>query len=113
MVETINRGQIMLIQTKYTANDIITISLMSGQEVLGKFTSEDDTNIVLHEPLVIAFGQQGAAFQTFTVSGDASGDVSFRQDKIVSILKTNNETTEAYKSATSSIVLPKKSGLIV
>lgn len=103
----------MLIKTTYTANDIVTIALMSGQEVLGKFTSEDDTTIVLNQPLTIAFGQQGAAFQTFTVSGDASGDVAFRQDKIVSVLKTNNETTEAYKSATSSIVLPEKQGLIV
>lgn len=102
----------MLVETKYKADDIVTISLISGQEVLGKFVSEDDDNIVLVQPLTIAMGPQGAAFQPFTITGESSGSVWFKSNKLVSVLKTNNDTVEAYRQATSSLVLPEKSGLI-
>ena len=102
----------MLVETKYKQNDIITIALISGQEVLGKLISEDDTSIVIRRPLTIAFGPQGAAFQPFTMTGDSEGEVSFMKDKVVAVLKTNKETTEGYRAATSGLVVPEKGGLI-
>lgn len=102
----------MLVDAKYKADDIVTISLISGQEVLGKFVSEDDSNISLARPLTIAMGPQGAAFQPFTITGESSGSVSFRTDKLVAVLKTNSDTVDAYQQATSSLVLPEKGGLI-
>lgn len=50
----------MLVQAKYKVNDIVTISLMSGQEALGKLISENSDAIVLSRPLTIAIGPQGA-----------------------------------------------------
>ena len=101
----------MLVETKYKVNDIVTIALISGQEVLGKLEKDNDDIIVLSRPLTIAFSQQGAAFQPFTMTGDSEGEVSFMKDKVVAILKTNKETTDGYRQATSGIVLPD-SGLV-
>ncbi len=102
----------MLVQSKYKVNDIVTISLMSGQEALGKLISENSDAIVLSRPLTIAIGPQGAAFQPFTITGDAEGEVSFKADKVVAVLKTNKETTDAYRAATSGLVVPDTPGLI-
>ena len=102
----------MLVEKAYKVNDIITVSLISGQEVLGKLVSEDDNVVVIQRPLTVAFGPQGAAFQPFTVTGDSEGKVSFSAAKIVATLKTNKETTEAYRAATSGLVVPEKGGLI-
>lgn len=102
----------MLIEKSYKLNDIVTLALASGQEALGKLVREDDTSIVLSRPLTIAFGPQGAAFQPFTMTGDSEGEVAFIKDKVVAILKTNNETTNGYRQATSGIVVPEKGGLI-
>lgn len=102
----------MLIEKSYKLNDIVTLALASGQEVLGKLVKEDDSSIVLTRPLTIAFGPQGAAFQPFTMTGDSEGEVSFIKDKVVAILKTNRETTEGYRAATSGLVVPEKGGLI-
>ena len=101
----------MLVEKKYKTNDIVTIALTSGQEALGKLVSENDTSITLTRPLTIAFGPQGAAFQPFTITGDSEGEVTFMKDKVVAILKTNKETTEGYRQATSSIIAPEQ-GLI-
>ena len=102
----------MLVKTQYKVNDIITIALISGQEVLGKLVSDTDNAIVITRPLTIAFSQQGAAFQPFTMTGDSEGEVSFMKDKVVAILKTNKETSESYRAATSGLVVPEKGGLI-
>lgn len=101
----------MLIEKTYKLNDIVTIALASGQEALGKLVKEDDNTVVLTRPLTIAFGPQGAAFQPFTMTGDSEGEVSFMKDKVVAILKTNKETTDGYRQATSGLVVPE-SGLI-
>ena len=101
----------MLVEKAYKVNDIVTIALASGQEALGKLVKEDDNTIVLTRPLTIAFGPQGAAFQPFTMTGDSEGEVSFMKDKVVAILKTNKETTDGYRQATSGLVVPE-GGLI-
>lgn len=102
----------MLVEKAYKVNDIVTIALASGQEALGKLVKEDDNTVVLTRPLTIAFGPQGAAFQPFTMTGDSEGEVSFMKDKVVAILKTNKETTDGYRQATSGLVVPETSGLI-
>ena len=101
----------MLVEKAYKVNDIVTIALASGQEALGKLAKEDDNTVVLTRPLTIAFGPQGAAFQPFTMTGDSEGEVSFMKDKVVAILKTNKETTDGYRQATSGLVVPE-GGLI-
>jgi|TARA_R110001606_G_scaffold90835_2_gene202999 hypothetical protein len=103
----------MLIETKYKVNDIVTIALPGGQEVLGKLTNETETHITLTRPLTIAFSQQGVTFQSFTVTGASEGEVNIYRDKIIAMMKTNDDTTQGYRAATSGLVVPEKTGLIV
>ncbi len=96
----------------YNSGDIVTVYLQTGQEILGKFVSEDDTSTVLTKPLTVAIGPKGAAFQTFTVTGDSENNVSFKTGKIISVLKTNEATSSSYIEATSGIIVPPKGGLV-
>ena len=96
----------------YNSGDIVTVYLQTGQEILGKFVSEDDTSTVLTKPLTVAIGPKGAAFQTFTVTGDSENNVSFKTGKIISVLKTNEATSSSYIEATSGIIVPAKGGLV-
>ncbi len=102
----------MLKEKTYNSGDIVTVYLQTGQEILGKFVSEDDTSTVLTKPLTVAIGPQGAAFQTFTVTGDSEKNVSFKTGKIISVLKTNEATSSSYIEATSGIIVPAKGGLV-
>jgi len=92
--------------------DIVTVYLQTGQEILGKLDSEDDNYIVITKPLTIAMGPKGAAFQTFTVTGDSEKEVHFKSNKIISVLKTRKDTADSYTQATSTIITPDKGGLI-
>ena len=102
----------MLKEKTYNSGDIVTVYLQSGQEIWGKFVSEDDSSTVLTKPLTLAIGPQGAAFQTFTVTGDSEKNVSFKTGKIISVLKTNEATSSSYIEATSGIIVPPKGGIV-
>lgn len=103
----------MLVQAKYKKDDIVTIALPGGQEVLGKLVSETDTHVTLQRPLTISFSQQGVSFQAFTVTGESEGEVDIMRDKVIAMMQTNADTCKSYRSATSSIVVPEKKGLII
>ena len=92
--------------------DIVTIYLQTGQEILGKLDSEDDNYIVITKPLTIAMGPKGAAFQTFTVTGDSENNVYFKQGKVITMLKTRKDTADSYTEATSTIITPGKGGIL-
>ncbi len=102
----------MLVEPKFKENDIVTIALPGGQEVLGKLVKEDVTNIVIGRPLTIAFSQQGVTFQAFTVTGASEGEVTINRHHIVAMMKTNDDTAQSYRAATSGLVVPETTGLI-
>ena len=102
----------MLKENKYEKGDIVTLYLQTGQEILGKLDEENGSYIVITKPLTIAMGPKGAMFQTFTVTGDSENNVYFKQDKVISMLKTRKETTDAYTQATSTIITPDKGGIV-
>jgi|TARA_B110000438_G_C15736288_1_gene616488 hypothetical protein len=92
--------------------DIVTVYLQTGQEILGKLDSEDDNYIVITKPLTIAMGPKGAAFQTFTVTGDSENNVYFKQGKVITMLKTRKDTADSYTEATSTIITSGKGGIL-
>ena len=75
----------MLKQKRYEENDIVTVVLTGGQELLGKFVSESGDYFIIKKPLTLMYGQK-ISFQPFTVTGDSEGEVVLHRDKIVSIL---------------------------
>ena len=92
--------------------DIVTVYLQTGQEILGKLDSEDDNYIVITKPLTIAMGPKGAAFQTFTVTGDSENNVYFKHGKVITMLKTRKDTADSYTEATSTIITSGKGGIL-
>ena len=102
----------MLKEKTYDSGDIVTLFLQTGQEILGKFVSEDDSSTVVCKPLTVAIGQKGAVFQTFTVTGDSENNVHFKQGKVISMLKTRKDTADSYTQATSTIITPDKGEIL-
>jgi len=49
----------LLEKLSYSENDIVTLKLISGEEVIGKFISEDSQAVTLDKPLTLAMSQKG------------------------------------------------------
>jgi hypothetical protein len=103
----------MIIETKHKQNDTITVALINGQELIGKFINQDGLKLTIKKPLTLAVGPQGAAFQPFTMTGNSDGEVNVHISSVVAIMSARSEIATAYGAATSGLVVPEKSGLIL
>ena len=108
----------MLIAKAPTEQDVVTIRLVSGEEIVGRISGETDTQITLTKPISIGIqmvGQNQAqlAFSPFMASVDDSGSLTFNKASLVTLpAKTREDVKTSYLKATSSLELPSKPGLI-
>lgn len=102
----------MLKEKKYKANDVVSVVLTTGQELIANLISEDMTTTTIKQPLSLVVDPQGnAGFQPFSMTGDSDGEVEIKNQQIISILKTRKEISSAYNTTTGGLVVPEQ-GLI-
>jgi len=109
----------MLIENKTLAqNDVATLRLITGEEVIGKVVSVNDKEIVITRPVVIQMqmlsqSQAGLGFVPFVVSIDEGDKFLFTFDKLICApLKTRKDVATNYLQATSKIAIPANGGII-
>lgn len=103
----------MILEKKYKLNDTVTVSLINGQELIGRYVKDDMRSVVIKKPLTLVIGPQGAAFQPFTMTGNSDAEVDILLTAVVSVLQSRGEIATAYGAATSGLVVPESSGLIL
>ena len=100
----------MLIKKPAAVGDVVTFRISSGEEVIGKWMSDDGDSIVIDKPISITLqmhqsGQAGLSFVPFMLSFDDSGKLTFYKNNIVTApVVTRKDVATNYISATSSIV---------
>lgn len=105
---------------KYKANDVVTVKLVSGEEVIGYYVGEDAEGITLRKPVVpVPTGQQSMGLAPFVMSSDylSGGDAEIRFNKptVITTVKTNKQFGDAYTQQVSGLNMSaaKSPGLIV
>jgi len=101
-----------MLQTKIKTNDVVTIKLVSGEEVIGRFVQEDTTSITLRKPVVpVPAGQQSMGLAPFVMScdylhSDTNNEIKFNKDTmIISPMLTNKQFADAYLQQTGGLDL--------
>jgi hypothetical protein len=94
-------------------NKIVTIKLVTGEEIIAKIFDHNENKIIVQKPLVIMMSPQGLAFATFVPTMDHSNNVEIDKNNIIVIGPTNDKVAKEYSNATSPIKTPPKSSLIV
>jgi len=94
-------------------NKIVTIKLVTGEEIVGKIKLSDSGVIVLDKPVVIMMSPQGLALGSFVPTMDHRDGVAIEAKDIVTLGPSLDTVATEYTNATSSIKTPPKSSLIV
>ena len=94
----------MLIETPYKKDDIVTIKLMSGEELVGKFEKEDDKQIQLHYPLTLIATEKGIGLQQFLFTAEVNRSYTVKHTAISLCVPTAKQFAEAYEKQTSPII---------
>ena len=102
----------MLIEKTYKINDIVTIKLKSGEELVGKLEAEDDKDIKVHMPLTLVASEKGIGLQQFLFTADITKSYTIKHEAITLIAPTKSEFAEGYTKQSSSIITPQKPSII-
>lgn len=110
-----------MLTEKKNRNDVVTVKLVSGEEVIGYFFEEDSESITVRKPLVpVPAGDNSMMLAPFVMSGGSSVDtnltVKLNKQTVVTVLDTNQQFVNNYTSLVSKMDLgdagSQKSGLI-
>lgn len=98
---------------KFLPGDIVTIKLISGEELLAKIERVDQEGYEVRKPLVMnlvqvpgSATQAGVVFVPFLISSDEKEPVYLEKRNIVAIAKPNKEAQRGYVKNTTGLDLP-------
>jgi hypothetical protein len=87
----------MLQTTNYKQNDVITLKLVTGEEVIGLFIESSGFHIKLKRPVSLVAMEKGVGFAPFAMSADpAVNEFIFKIGSIITDFKTSNEYAVEY-----------------
>jgi hypothetical protein len=107
----------MLIQKALQENEVVTVKLTSGEELVTRYKSDAGDSYIVTKPLALSVmqdpqtGNQGIGFVPFTISADTDNDVRIPKTSVMLIAKSKKEAAAGYIKQTSSLTVPA-AGLI-
>jgi hypothetical protein len=93
----------MLIDSGFSANDIIAMRITGGDEVIAKFISQDDKTIKVSKPLALAMTQQGIGMTQYLMMADMTREFVFNKSAVVTMQKANKAAADNYIQGTTGI----------
>ncbi len=97
----------------FKEGNLITIKLVSGEEVIAKLKSINADYIGIEKALVIMQGPQGLAFGTFFSTAEQNEPINVSRDKITTIANINDKIKAEYHRVFATVKLPNKPKIIV
>ena len=99
-----------MLQTKHKENEVVTIKLVSGEEVIGYYVSEDMGGVTLRKPVVPVPTQEGTmALAPYIMSSnylhEADGKVTFNKATVITVLATDEQFKNAFAKQVSGLDL--------
>jgi hypothetical protein len=111
----------MLIETPLKIDDVVSIKLANGDEIIAKLTGITDTTFTVSKPLLMVLsqdprtGQPGVQMAPFWIMGaDLNTKFPINRSQVTCAVKTNSEAVKSYLQQTTGLAIPGAgaSGLI-
>jgi hypothetical protein len=94
----------MLLTKPMSTGDVVSIKLISGEEIIARLEDNGPQQIKISKPLLVAAGPQGLGMMPFVFL--AAADVmSIKQDHIITINLAKKEAATQYIQGTTGIAL--------
>ena len=98
---------------KIKEGNLVTLKLVSGEEVIAKFKALTSDYISIDKALVLMQGPQGLAFGTFFSTAEQTEPINICRNKITSIANINDKIKNEYERIFSTVKIPDKPKIIV
>ena len=94
----------MLIELNHKKGDIISIKLVTGEELVARFEEETDTNITVDKPMSLQIGPQGVGITQFMLNMDSKVTISKHNCLVIAL--TRKEMSDQYIQGTTGLAMP-------
>ena len=103
----------LLEKTNFTENDIISIKLITSEELVAKLVESNDDYITITKPLVINIGMDQATNQmqlqmlpSFIFTGKPDAKLKISTLQIICVTLSDENAKSAYIKNTTSLAMP-------
>lgn len=94
----------MLIEKKFNIGDVVSLKLISGEEIMGRLIEQTLTDYCLENPTTIAMAPTGGvALLPFMMGLEEKSKIDIRQVNVMAISKTRKELTNAFIEQTTGL----------
>lgn len=95
----------MLLEKSIQAGEIITLKIMSGEEVIGKLVSEGDDYFEVTRPTVTQLTQQGVIMIPYVFSLNSDKTIRIAKSAVIISAVTEKEFADGYIQNTTGLSL--------
>lgn len=94
----------MLIETPAKLNDVVSVKMVGGDEVVGRLLDErTDSYIELNKPLLVMMAQQGFGLMPYILTAGPEAKVKLNRDHVITVVKTFEPVAKEYIKQTTGI----------
>jgi len=97
----------MLIQKPVEKNDVVTVKLITGEEILGRFEGEDENGLHVSRASVVAANPEGGLGLVPWMMSSAPEKITINKSTVVTYAPTVEQIADKFTEATSSIQVVK------
>jgi hypothetical protein len=95
----------MLIEKPYEVNDVVSVKLSSGEEIVGKLVEEGPEVITIAKPLMLAHTPKGMGLAPYMMTvNPETAQLKFSDRNIITISKTMETMAKQYIQSTTGLV---------
>jgi len=97
----------MLVENnQFNQNDIISMKLTSGEEIIGRFIEQKYNETVVQKPMMIVPSQSGLGLMPWAFTLGENSSVPIKENSISAKFKTEENIKSQYVESTSGIKMP-------
>ncbi len=97
----------MLLDKPIKKNDIITLKLLTGEEVIGQFQEDTDGQLIVSKASIVAANPQGGLGLVPWMMSSMPEKISINKDTVVTYGQTAEAIADKFLEATTNITLAK------
>lgn len=107
----------MLIETQIKPNDIVSLKLINGEEIIAKVVDNEGLTITVTKPLTLMLGRDPKTGNPgiqmapiWFLGADIDQKFPIMKSNIVCMVKSSPEAVKGYAAQTSGLAIPSNSG---
>lgn len=93
----------LLEKSSFTENDVVSLRLSSGEELVGKYISEDKDTVKLEKVIMLAMSQKGIGMAPYMMTVNPDSKINVNKNLIVVIAESDKEIASQYTLQTTGI----------